>query len=411
MRHQNNDRDKRHGTSSKTSILKYINTSRSYSKFLLSTQRCEALRIDGNRPHVKRPPYTLPTTEDHDLPDTPEILPAPDDAPASPVRPPFSIGDVFVGSEGLRAGWSLLLYVALLAAVLMGSGFLLHGLQSHLVPTNTALTLPRSVFFGEGLQLFAVVVATWIMSKIEQRPVSVFGLARERSLVNFLAGLAWGGAMLSLLVLSLRATGLLVFDARLLFGRSAFRYGAIWLLGFLLIGLFEEYFFRGYLQFTLARGLSGIYGWLHVPRRDELGFWTSAVLLSFGFGLVHRSNPGESPIGLLAAGLIGVVFCLSLWRTGSLWWVIGFHASWDWAQSFLYGVADSGLMVQGHLFATHPVGKPILSGGLTGPEGSILILPIVGLITVVIFLTLPRIPHVSYVIEDAPQPQLHLDLQ
>lgn len=86
----------------------------------------------------------------------------------------------------------------------------------------------------------------------------------------------------------------------------------------------------------------------------------------------------------------GTVFCLSLWRTGSLWWAIGFHASWDWAQSFLYGVADSGLIVQHHLLATHPVGKPILSGGATGPEGSIFILPVMAVVSCIIIFTLPR---------------------
>ena len=159
----------------------------------------------------------------------------------------------------------------------------------------------------------------------------------------------------------------MVFDARQIFGASALRYGAVWFAGFLLVGLFEETFFRGYLQFTLARGINGIFNWLRsfaartanlrTATQSAPGFWTAALLLSFGFGFTHRTNPGESPIGLVAAALIAVVFCLSLWRTGSLWWAIGFHAAWDWAQSFLYGVADSGMVIQGHLFATHPVGR------------------------------------------------------
>jgi membrane protease YdiL (CAAX protease family) len=91
--------------------------------------------------------------------------------------------------------------------------------------------------------------------------------------------------------------------------------------------------------------------------------------------------------------LVSLVFCLSLWRTGSLWWAIGFHAAWDWAESFLYGVADSGVMIQDHFRSTHPLGSPILSGGLTGPEGSIYILPILGLTAVVILLTLPDARH------------------
>ena len=46
--------------------------------------------------------------------------------------------------------------------------------------------------------------------------------------------------------------------------------------------------------------------------------------------------------------------------------------TWDWAQSFLFGVPDSGTLATGRLFATHAVGKPWLSGGIDGPEGSVL---------------------------------------
>jgi uncharacterized protein len=237
-------------------------------------------------------------------------------------------------------------------------------------------------------------LVTWIMSKIERRPNSVYGFGGSRKVAYFRAGLAWGVSCLSLLVLTLWKTGLLVIDGRLLFGGDVLRYGAVWLLCFLLVGLFEEYNTRGYLQYTLTRGFAGIYQWLFKTRHSTaLGFWTAAVFFSILFGLGHSKNPGESPIGVVSAGLAGMVYCFSLWRTGSLWWAIGFHTSWDWSQSFLYGVADSGTMVQHHLFATHPVGKPILSGGATGPEGSIFIVAIVGLISLIILFTLPRAHH------------------
>jgi hypothetical protein len=47
-------------------------------------------------------------------------------------------------------------------------------------------------------------------------------------------------------------------------------------------------------------------------------------------------------------------------------------------------------MVQHHLLATHPAGKVILSGGTTGPEGSIFILAILALMSLIIIFTLPR---------------------
>jgi uncharacterized protein len=305
----------------------------------------------------------------------------------------FSIRTIFLGKEGLRAGWGLVLFILLVVALVAGSFLLLHKLiprPQTAIQSQNAPMKPKSVLLNEGIPFLCVALASWIMAKIERRPASIYGFARPHWLRNFLAGLGWGLAFLSLLVFILRAAGMLVFDVRVLFGVAAIRYGLIWLFGFLLVGLLEEYLTRGYLQFTLTRGLAAIYRWIfHTRHANALGFWTAAAILSLAFGYSHSSNPGESPLGLLSAGLAGFVFCLSLWRTGSLWWAIGFHCTWDWAQSYLYGVADSGLIVQGRLFATHPVGRPFLSGGLTGPEGSLFLLPVMALAVAAIVLTLP----------------------
>jgi branched-subunit amino acid ABC-type transport system permease component len=48
------------------------------------------------------------------------------------------------------------------------------------------------------------------------------------------------------------------------------------------------------------------------------------------------------------------------------------------------------MMAQHHLLATHPVGKPIRSGGATGPEGSIFIIAVLALAVLIILFTLPR---------------------
>jgi uncharacterized protein len=305
---------------------------------------------------------------------------------------PSTIRRVFFGLDGLRAGWGILVFIALMFGFFKGVSALNHIV--HLLPNGgpPKAGIPLSFLFAaESVPIVATLLVTWIMSKIERRRFGVYGLGGQRKLSRLLAGLAWGVACLSLLVLILWKTGLLVIDGRLLFGGSLLQSGAVWLGGFLLVGLQEEFLNRGYLQYTLSRGLSGFFHWAFKTRHSAaLGFWTSAVVISILFGLGHGKNPGESPIGLLSASLAALVFCLSLWRTGSLWWAIGFHATWDWAQSFLYGVADSGLMIQHHLLATHPLGRPILSGGATGPEGSIFILLIMTLIAAVILLTLPR---------------------
>src|SRR5260370_24387097 len=89
-------------------------------------------------------------------------------------------------------------------------------------------------------------------------------------------------------------------------------------------------------------------------------------------GCRSRSFTKTGPNGSAASA----VFWLSLWYTKSLWWPVGFHAGWDWAQSYFYGTPDSGLVVKGHLLASHPAGSSLWSGGTVGPEGSPLIVPV-----------------------------------
>jgi membrane protease YdiL (CAAX protease family) len=316
--------------------------------------------------------------------------------PQEPDAPPgkLTLHKMFVGKDGLRAGWSLLIFVALFAGALVSINAVGHRLHAHAhkgaQDASQAMLAPY-VFIGEGVVFLAVFLVTWIMSRVEGRPSSVYGLGGSHKVARFFTGLAWGVTCLSVLVLILVKTGFLVIDGTALQARDIPRFGTIWLLSFLLVGLLEEYLMRGFVQYTLTRGLAGVYRWAFKTRHSfALGFWTSAVIVSILFGLGHSGNKGESPIGLLSAGLASLVFCLSLWRTGSLWWAIGFHTSWDWAQSFLYGVADSGAMIQHHLLTTHPVGRPILSGGATGPEGSIFIIAALFIASMVILFTLPR---------------------
>jgi membrane protease YdiL (CAAX protease family) len=131
---------------------------------------------------------------------------------------------------------------------------------------------------------------------------------------------------------------------------------AAWTAAFVIVGLGEEFAFRGYLQFTLTTGM---------------GFWPSAILLSGLFGLAHAFNPGESVPGLLSVVCFGLLFCFIVRRTGNLWWVVGFHAGWDWGQTFFYGVTDSGLAAYHNLFNSTFSGPTWLTGGSVGPEASI----------------------------------------
>jgi membrane protease YdiL (CAAX protease family) len=226
----------------------------------------------------------------------------------------------------------------------------------------------------------------WFFSKAERRELGSFGIGKTR-LTDFLPGAFWGLASLSLLVLILHATHVLYFDRRLLFGWPVLAYGLKWLAGFLFVGLAEEYLLRGYLQYTLTRGLFGLAQAISPDRARFVAFWLAAIVMSLLFGALHLNNGGENAFGISQVVLVGLVFSYALWRTGSLWWAIGFHMAWDWAQSFLYGVPDSGQLSFGRLFQTHAAGKALFSGGVDGPEGSLYCLFVMVLVMLIIRLT------------------------
>jgi membrane protease YdiL (CAAX protease family) len=349
---------------------------------------------------------------------------SPTDAPPTIQLPPSaqdSAQDYFFGPFGLRALWSLLIYFAILGGIFGGLylvGHQVHQQREHAASATAANTgkpapptkpvfaqpdahqpMPLSYMISGELVMFAgFFFVSWFMAAIEHRKLSAFGLGGAHRIRRLLVGAFWGIAAISLLILALHTFHFLAFDSRLdRSGRSILYWGSLQLFAFLLVGLTEEYSMRGYLQFTLTRGLVSIGNLISPEHSRTIAFWIAAVLTSALFLLGHTHNTGENALGLFQVFLAGVVFVVALWRTGSLWWGIGFHMAWDWGQSFLYGVPDSGGLEQGRLFATHALGNPLYSGGTVGPEGSVLCIPIFLLAILVLSFTHP-----------SPQPPLEL---
>jgi membrane protease YdiL (CAAX protease family) len=267
---------------------------------------------------------------------------------------------VFKGQNGIRAGWSILIFVAALVPTAILMALLAHFLF-HVDRPPVGEAAPAVVILTELGMLVPLLAATSVMGWIEGRSPWSYGLRGRRSLLIFALGCLGGLASLSLLVTALNLSGYLLFAGVALHGSAIATYAVLWFLAFLLAGLAEEWTMRGYLLSTLARGL---------------GFWPAAVLSSLLFALAHLQNQGETPLGIASVFAAGLAFCALLRVSGSLWLGIGMHAAWDWAQSYLYGTPDSAFMAKGHLLISHAAGDPRLSGGAVGPEGSLLATPI-----------------------------------
>jgi len=329
-------------------------------------------------------------------------------APPPPASEPSVMHRIFFGRFGFRAGYGFLIYaiVWFILAQVIGPVVGL-GVTHQLKPVmqaqmqlsadikawkeahpNQKMTtadrphpkyklefVPGFVGVTDAVAFFGMLALTWLLSRAERRRLGWYGIGANR-LRDFLPGAFWGLAALSALVFTLHALHLLYFDSRLLFGVPMLVYGLKWLIAFLFVGFAEEYFLRGYMQFTLSRGVFGLAELISPANARAVSFWIAAFLLSIAFACLHLGNQGENFIGILQVFIVGMVFAYVLFRTGSLWWAIGFHMAWDWAQSFLYGVPDSGNISVGRLFQTHFAGKPLLSGGADGPEGSLLCIPV-----------------------------------
>ena len=369
-------------------------------------------------------------------PSTPQEQPPAEGAPESGLQPepPAPTPDtlhssrlrsVFIGPQGLRAGWSALMFIFLsvvvLAALALGMANFA-GMHQHGKPTSLS---PFPALASEVAQVVAILIAGFVMARIESRRLQDYYLTGKRRFGHFFGGLAAGFLALSALVGALAWGHWLHFGPVALSGGKILVFAAIWALVFLLTGLFEEGSFRCYLQYTLARGINfwwalgivgviclsgalrthadGIWGVyivallglvpclaLHIKRTAHANFWQAAWVTSTVFGFVHTGNNGETWIGIFSAAAIGFVFCVSIWVTGSAWWAIGCHAAWDWAETFFYGTADSGLMPKGHFLTTSPAGNAFWSGGTTGPEGSILILGVLVLLLAALLLIYGR---------------------
>jgi len=262
--------------------------------------------------------------------------------------------DLFIGKNGLRAGWRLFLYVLIVVVSALGINALVR-MVFH--PQHVGLN--GWVLLWEELSEFVLVFgAAWIMSRIERRPVGTYGLpAKEMFASKFWLGFLFGLLEISVLIGLISVFEGYSFGTLALRGSEIIKSGLLYLVGFTFVGLFEEFLFRGYTQYTLSEGI---------------GFWPAALVLSFLFGGAHLMNPGEGWVGAASVMMIALFFCFALKRTGNLWYAVGLHASFDWGETFLYSVPNSGALMEGHLsHAVLQAGPKWLTGGTVGPEGSV----------------------------------------
>ncbi len=264
------------------------------------------------------------------------------------------------------------LYFALVAATLV----LLSILGQSLIYSGSYLGRHAQIADILGSFIEPVSVAGWLalmLYAVERRRMGDAGYTLRGITTETISGSLIGMAFISVVI------GLLAFcGAYRVYGTNAHFHPWLPLFAYLLVAISEETIFRGYLLRIMEYRYGSLIG---------------VIVSSLVFGLIHLLNLVQLHIpfwqGLVGALSIsveaGVPLALAYIATRRLWLPIGIHWAWNYFESPIYGVADSGTTNPNTLYRSSLHGPFFLSGGGFGPEASVICV-IVGLILSVLLL-------------------------
>jgi uncharacterized protein len=134
--------------------------------------------------------------------------------------------NVFVGPNGPRAGWRLLIFFAILIPVGYGANQLIDPVAHQL---HTDLDTPLGGTIMMGIFAAALLLVSGLMAVFEHRSIADYGLPWRRAFCGqFWQGTAISFASLAALLLTLRVAGAFSFGPLALHGADIWKYGLLW---------------------------------------------------------------------------------------------------------------------------------------------------------------------------------------
>jgi len=283
------------------------------------------------------------------------------------------VARLFVGEDRkLRHIWRALSFAALVFWLLpMAADPLTERAFNalHLKPVFS----PGIVAFAEVEYFLIALVATIPFALYERRSVFSYGLTLSRAFsLPTLEGIAVGAAIAAAVAVGMIALGGMQVHGLALAGGALASAALAWAATNICIGLSEEFWFRSYLLQSLWR---------------SIGFWPASLLIAAGFAAIHYFNkPGENIWDVITLVWFSLLLCLSVMRSGTLWFAVGLHAAFDYMQLFVIGTPNGGQRPEGHLLDATFSGPDWLTGGTLGTEASFLMYPMLALATLYVWL-------------------------
>ena len=277
----------------------------------------------------------------------------------------------------LRAGWRILLFIIFFMMVSLAGQTLVKYIYGGIPKTTAYLRNSMVIFIAALAASLAVPVARRFFDKKSFRSL---GLKLDANTAkDLLFGFVLSGFMAASVFFIMQAAGLIEVaginwggnGGENQPGGSLSAYLAMVSLGSLafflvmdvVVAWWEELVFRGYLLQNMIEGM---------------GLVIAVALSCLIYGLVHITNPNAGLLSTAIIVLFGYLRIYGYLATGQLWLSMGMHIGWNFFQGPVFGYAASG-QETASLISQTPAGPAWLSGGAFGPEGSILIIPVIGL--------------------------------
>ena len=192
----------------------------------------------------------------------------------------------------------------------------------------------------------------WLVRSYEERKIEE--LSTQKSLKHTGIGFLWGMLMMVAII------GIFALFGWYKNVGGNFNIASIYrfLMAYFVVAVGEEIVFRG-IMFRLLD--------------SQFNLWVALILSAFLFGAAHIINPNATVISTIGISLAaGVLFGLLFKYYMTLWVPIGIHWSWNFVQGTVTGCPVSGGAPDYSILESFTSGPELFTGGLFGPEASVI---------------------------------------
>jgi len=172
--------------------------------------------------------------------------------------------------------------------------------------------------------LFLILLLFIIFHFMDKKHKSLWremGFVGNRSIVMTICGFAFAFALVLLYVFPLHWAAqlhitLFPFDAK----AAAMLFTGLCV--YASVSFAEEILFRGYIQYSLSKKYKS---------------W-SVLFTALLFALIHLTNTYYTSLSLIYLFIAGIALSLMRTETKGIWFPLGFHLAWNWAETTVFGV-------------------------------------------------------------------------